>query len=775
MSLLILLSAMTGADSPELSTYINKYLSTFKQEKVYLHVAGSQFEPGNRIWFKAYLFDATNRVASAGNSVIHVDLIDPNQKVAARRTLKAVDGKANGDFMVEEQLPHGVYTLRAYTNWMRNFSSRLFYYHPILVTPSDINLIPTNHKMKLDQLLFFPEGGAMIEGLRNTIAVSATDEFGQGLMISGEVADSDGKVVGRVQTSERGYGRFKMTPEPNKNYFARVQINGKEMVFKIEGPKPSGIQLNVRNFYKSDYVIVTARAKGTSLANSTLILQQHGNILYQHNNTEDKPFQIKILRSEIPTGGLCHLTLFNSYNDPIAERLFIANLPTNEYEIQRDFKCYYGKNEWAELIIDLQSELPGGSDPELSVSVVASQAHDKDFEQMMENYISLDSNLEGYIRNSAYYFQNSPDSFEELDNLLLTKRWGRFDWSEVLVDSLHSARYSHQIGTTLSGQLVDFDDRSKPRAGTLTLSSFIDVFHPIEVETDETGYFSINGLQYHDITDLIIKASRKTGKHGKMKDDVYIKLNSESSIPVDQEAYNEKIMPFANHYRRHNYSINAGESSMLLDEVEVTTNPLIGPNSDYKKTTIPVNRVIADSLNNRFGITTVFDYLRKIPGVMVAGLPGSEFARLRGATVSVPMYVVDGVQSNEGFVASMNPLDVDYIDVLKGGESAIFGINGTNGVIAIYTKKKEGREGIQKPGMAIVRYPGFHIPQKFEDRPDHLSGSTLHWNPSIRVSEDGTAKIRFYTGDVSGPYDVLIQGTYSNGTPISLKRSLRIE
>lgn len=82
----------------------------------------------------------------------------------------------------------------------------------------------------------------------------------------------------------------------------------------------------------------------------------------------------------------------------------------------------------------------------------------------------------------------------------------------------------------------------------------------------------------------------------------------------------------------------------------------------------------------------------KVPGMTVAnaGSPGSSpVVRLRGVASTKfanPLYVVDGLlQDNIDF---LNPNDIESIDLLRDASStAIYGLRGANGVIAVTTKR----------------------------------------------------------------------------------------
>jgi TonB-linked SusC/RagA family outer membrane protein len=95
--------------------------------------------------------------------------------------------------------------------------------------------------------------------------------------------------------------------------------------------------------------------------------------------------------------------------------------------------------------------------------------------------------------------------------------------------------------------------------------------------------------------------------------------------------------------------------------------------------------------------------------VTTSGVPGGGAAvRIRGITSlgnANPLYIVDGVQSGTG-LRDINPDDVESIQVLKdAGAAAIYGIQGSNGVIIVTTKKGRG-----KPTVTYDSYIGTQRP-----------------------------------------------------------------
>ncbi|MCB0519775.1 MAG: TonB family protein [Lewinellaceae bacterium] len=109
------------------STFFEKIaarLSLFNRhyapEKVYLQFDRTFFEPGEAIWFNAYVRDANSLKASGKSEILYAELLAPNGSVLNQITLLANGGTAAGDFQLDAAAPGGMYKVKAYTNWQRN-------------------------------------------------------------------------------------------------------------------------------------------------------------------------------------------------------------------------------------------------------------------------------------------------------------------------------------------------------------------------------------------------------------------------------------------------------------------------------------------------------------------------------------------------------------------------------------------------------------------------------------------------------------------------------
>lgn len=146
------------------------------------------------------------------------------------------------------------------------------------------------------------------------------------------------------------------------------------------------------------------------------------------------------------------------------------------------------------------------------------------------------------------------------------------------------------------------------------------------------------------------------------------------------------------------------EDTQSLDEVVVT-----GYSTQRQKDiTGSISVVDVDKLKEMPASNFGQQLQGRAAGVTVGtqGAPGSStMIRIRGVgTVNNngPLYIVDGVSTRNQDLNSLNPNDIESLQVLKDASAAsIYGAQASNGVIIITTKKG-------KLGKPVVSYDGYY-------------------------------------------------------------------
>ncbi|MCC8155079.1 MAG: TonB-dependent receptor [Tannerellaceae bacterium] len=165
-----------------------------------------------------------------------------------------------------------------------------------------------------------------------------------------------------------------------------------------------------------------------------------------------------------------------------------------------------------------------------------------------------------------------------------------------------------------------------------------------------------------------------------------------------------------------NIRIALKEDAQLLDEVVV-----VGYGVQKKKlNTGATVRVKGDDIQKMNSINPIAALQSQAPGLSItqtSGMPGEGFkVNVRGIGTtgdSAPLFVIDGIIG--GDINSLNPSDIESIDVLKDAASAaIYGSRAANGVILVTTKQG-------KTGKATITYDGYFGVQNVYKMPSLLN------------------------------------------------------
>ena len=104
-------------------------------EKLYLQLDRPYYALSDTIWFKAYLFNAAYLTASDKSGILNIDIANDSNKVVKQYRIPIQRGLGWGNISLDEKdFKTGTYTIRAYTNWMRNFGGEYFFYKSFYIT-----------------------------------------------------------------------------------------------------------------------------------------------------------------------------------------------------------------------------------------------------------------------------------------------------------------------------------------------------------------------------------------------------------------------------------------------------------------------------------------------------------------------------------------------------------------------------------------------------------------------------------------------------------------
>ena len=155
--------------------------------------------------------------------------------------------------------------------------------------------------------------------------------------------------------------------------------------------------------------------------------------------------------------GISHVTLFNSARQPVCERLYFKR-PAKKLFIEAtpDQQQYTTRRKVSIAVATKnQSGKPLNADLSMSVYRVGDLPNADQGDIL--NYLWLSSDLVGRVESLEYYFtNNSAETSEAVDNLMLTQGWRRFEWSNILNNKTPAFNFLPETyGHIVTGKIVN--------------------------------------------------------------------------------------------------------------------------------------------------------------------------------------------------------------------------------------------------------------------------------------------------------------------------------
>ncbi|MGV3602823.1 MAG: hypothetical protein ACO1N1_16535 [Dyadobacter fermentans] len=439
-----------------ISNKLNKYRGTLPVEKAYLHLDKPYYVTGDTLWFKAYLTEGSLHLADSASNLLYVDLIEQRSgKNAALKRVQMTGGVGHGQFVLSDSLTPGAYSIRAYTNWMRNASDDFFFQKNIYVFNYEENTTDNASTGKID-LQFFPEGGQLVADINTRVAFKAVNEAGLGQDVTGFVLAQSGDTVASFKSEHLGMGRFQFAPKTGESYRAFIrEASGKVSPFAFPKVQDTGFTMVVDNLSNPLKMRVIAYAKipGKSEIPVHVVGHARGIVAFVANGKiGNRGLMMQLPTTDLPDG-ITHLTLFDEANKPVCERLVFINHSRNLHVQVKPSKAEYKPREKVDVEVSVTDSAGKPVEANLSLSVTdAGQILQQPFEQNIASYLLLSSDLKGIVEQPAYYFDPTKSNRKiHLDYLMMTHGWTRFKWEDVLSDSIPPTKRYVEQGITLEG------------------------------------------------------------------------------------------------------------------------------------------------------------------------------------------------------------------------------------------------------------------------------------------------------------------------------------
>ena len=749
VSLLLSLFFLTasGQSQPHTAQDLEVIRAALPQDQPYMLFSKGIYETGEDMWFKAWLFDRSLLTLSDRSRTLFLRIYDSADSLVWNEKYPISGGRAEGHVFIGEHWKTGEYRVEGYTQ------SSFYVDSTEAIFPQKIRVVDRIDKQKPQdtraeqqrdniRLGLYPEGGYLVQGIKNYVAFKTTDNQGMPAPLNGWLCENGARILD-LESYHDGMGLFSFVPQEGIRYTVQL-TNGQE--FPLPTSLRSGMVMHLEHTDRKNVVFSVRQSKESMPRRISLFVQMRGVPCYQAGGVLRDSLIISLPMSGFPGQGIAEATLFDEQQRPIAERLFYV-LPDKQLTITaRPSKETYIRRDRGEVRIHVTDSEGKPVQAEICMSIFDKAYMRPSYRETMLSYNFLSTQIRGNIHHPAYYFDHkNPDRLQALDLLLLTQGWRRYIWQASRKD-YHGKPFlcDSIIGREIVGS------RKMKRNATSGGEQVIQVFGPSGdsqfLWTDSVGNFSVPVSIMNTFRGGYVYIKPLLGKEFKP----HLTL-SDGTVLIDSIRKSKKsYQSYLNNVEKEKKDaelVTTQTGTVLLNEVLVT-----------RKRRIPFRDKFMGRLDSLVNINLG-------PWVCKHGFLENYkegYSHLMGderAPVQCAQHSRDTLNVRRKPVIGKVYRIIKY-EPNTQGISIVKDVEDIKYEGPIYTDEELLRMN------NITRCKGYYGQREFytPDSAEMLSSlpdarNTLLWSPSVQTDKNGDATVPFRTSDINTQFIGVVEGT----------------
>lgn len=781
---------------------LQKVDEKFPQEKIHLFLNKEAFVAGETIWMKTYLF--SGNVQSNISKTLYVELLDEQKQAVSQLLVPLVNAMGEASLTLPANLPEGNYFLHAYTKWMLNFNESFHYlYHiPVYNPASTKRLAP---KTVSWTAAVYPESGTLLAERENKMTVRLTAKGSLPQSWQGYITEENlpEKKLVHFTSLNAQVATLQFKPQTRKTYAVHVFDNsGNRSVVTLRS-STQGAALKARQQGRFLQVEMIFQGKANGGFDHKLVLASQGQLIYSGQIKKTDPVSKIAIPVDKLQSGIVQLTLFDEAERPVAERLvFLQTDAEPSVSMSRPVASFAsrGMNEW--LLATDTSLLSSYAVSVTDASLTASRKRSIKSDLWLGDFTSG-------IHHPQEYFSGDSVHTEALDALLVTEKWKRYQWEEILVDRFPAIVHepegylSFKALATNKGQPVREQKLNflfKLKDSSLQLS---------QVTTNKNGEFFLRDVAVYD---SVLVYYRPTNAKTAVKE-VTLQVQRENRFfpytgmlphspfvlgernSVKPPVFVERVVSQMENQKK------AGQNRNVLETVTVKTKLKSPKEQLEEKLSTGLfqtdNQYVFDFVNEDQGVlayNNIFDWLEgRVAGLNFTILPEDRDDPVTGDLIpagqripmmrdGIPTIYVDEFLTGITSVQSLSISDIAMVKVIRGYFVGANGGGGGNGAIAIYTKRPEMRPDNRRnraAAGALVGYSPLQVYTGVDYANDQMAATAndtrqqLHWATQLAPDAAGRLKLRFYNNDQASGVNVTVTGFTKDARPVYIEKEVK--
>lgn len=767
---LFLASAVSAAAQDSVVTKFLNYRKQVAQEKMFVHTDRDVYLTGETIWLKIYTVDASLHAPIDVSSVAYLELVDKYNQSVVREKITITNGIGSGTIFLPASIESGNYLLRGYTNWMKNFGADYFFKKTISVVNSFVKLdqppVAAAPEAEYDVQLF-PEGGSLLADVENKVGIKVNDRSGRGISFRGALIGEGNDTIARFNPAVFGMSSFDFTPVAGKKYHVVVNTPHGRTTANLPDAASEGYAMRVTE--SGDVLNVEVSLQPMLQTGPVVFLLAHTRqqVAKAERKTITKGKAVFQIQKKDLKDGVSHLTVFDAQSRPVAERLYFK-VPTNSLDV----KLASDKQEYQSRSKVTMGVETGRAVQQMSISVFRLDSIvEAQGSQHISEFLYLTSDLQGLVESPGYYFSNSAEARAAADNLMLTQGWRRFNWQDVF-----KAKRTFTYAPEVHGHMVK--GIVKDLSGNPAATKFAYVTVPGKVINMYPAMSNRNGEIYFEVRNFI--GNKKVLA---VVDSAHrVELFSPFSTDTTHATWPALRVPPSTGKNLLARSVGMQVQKIYYDESYVT--PEVDSSAFYGK---------ADEtyfLDDYTRFPVMEEVMREyVPGVMVRKQRDKfRFILLddvnKRPLYDRPMILLDGVPVFDvDKVMAYDPLKVKKLEVVT--RNFYHGVATFPGIVS-YSTYQGDLDGFELDAQYVqIAYAGLQLQREFySPRHEYTSEnearlpdqrSLLFWDATLATDNTGKQETMFFTSDVEGTYQVVVEGLTSDGRAGFATQTFRVK
>jgi hypothetical protein len=755
------------SNQEKIKTLLDTY---FLEDREIIHVQFNKniYFNTEDIAFTGYVFSKNENAPSINTSNTQLTIYNEKEEVVLKQLLFTSNGMFSGGIRLNDSFKAGKYLFHFHTNWMNNFKEDDSFSQTIEIYDNNepFNFNTNQPNIKTAKVSFFPEGGAIIDGISNTIGVKIVDCNNRGLELNNIlILDSKLNEVAHFNTNKMGNGTVYFPAEINEKYTLKVQSKNQTIVQDLPMVKETGIAVGYNNNLPNNKLAISIKTneKGVEFYQTkkiNLLVQQNGYSLLKEINFGNKQKeQVLFIDKKYLQNGVNSIRLIDENLNEITERL-VYNYATIPALVSLSAKVIANDS----IVISGTTNL---TKAKLSTSILPEKTIGTDLKRSILGTYYLNSYIEKpEIDNFSYFDPENKNSKRDMDYLMLNQIRSKLRW-ENIKSNPPIINFKFNKGVAIRGTV----DRKSSSTTTRTVSIASmknNVFEKAIVDKDNT--FKLENFFVQDSTVLLLQLENE--KNATLFSKIVAKVydnQTKFNLPL---AFTKKICPIEK---------NSGDSLVVLiskinknivalDEVIIKQkNKEVFAHNFVTNRAISVNSRAFKIDDREFG--TILNFIGSngfTTGVNNYSEPFIINNRSLGGAGSPQVFLDDVLLQDFNILFD---LDIDTVDEIFIDKVGIGGFGNNYGTIAIFLKKgKEISKYISKCSTMIAiggfskniafKNSNFNNPIEFN------AFGTLNWSPKIELKDNQNFEIKLPKNNQSA-IQVLVEGFSEDGQLIS--------